>query len=142
MQNTELSAKERQQLLAVLRDLDETAPAEKRREMRRKVLLNMWIRKIGPSRRHAQSVALIRASVVNVSAQGVGLLCSQPLSKQDRLVLPLRFREGGGWLVLCQVRNCQTTPNGEFRIGARFLDRIEDADGDAKVPMKWVLSDG
>jgi hypothetical protein len=137
MHTVELSSAERRQLLAVLRELNDT-PVEKRRSPRRKVLLNLWVRKIRGSGQDNQ-VGLFQAKVVNVSEAGVALVVRRPLAEGDLLAVPLRFREGGGWLVLCEVRNCRRYETGEYRVGTHFRDRIEDPDGDAKVPADWVM---
>ena len=128
-----LTAQERHQLVTVLQDLDRSAPQERRRHLRRKTLINLWMQRItqttGP--RFAKIV------LVDVSATGVGLLACSTCQIGEQLVLRLPFIEGGGWLVLCEVRNCQRLANGQFKIGCRFLARIEDANGDAKIPSHW-----
>jgi hypothetical protein len=128
-----LTTQERHRLLAVLREMDTQAPAEQRRDARRKVHLQLTLRPLGD-----RGAPLVQALLINVSAHGVGLEVQTPLEPGRKLLIPLRFVEGGGWLVLCEVRNC--SPEGTaFRIGARFLDHIDDPTGTAKPPMDWLL---
>lgn len=129
-----LTTQERYELVSVLQQLDPQAPAEQRRMPRRKALVNLWIRRIGKGR----SGLLTKLVLVNVSATGVGILAKTPFEKGDKFVMPLRFDEGGGWLVLCEVRNCKTLANGHYKVGGLFIDRIEDPSGDAKTPGDWL----
>ena len=131
--DSNLTAQERHQLLAVLREMDGNAPAEKRREARRNIVMGLWIRPI----RH-RKCGRQRATILNVATRGVGLTTLHPLSKGQKFLLPLRFQEGGGWLVLCEVRSCVSSKEGH-KVGAKFLDRIEDPKGNASPPMDWML---
>jgi len=135
MDNMTLSAKERHQLLSVLREMDSAAPREKRQTPRRSVVLRVRIRVISALGKTTAHWALLR----DVSARGIGLTLPFALSKGARLVAPLKFREGGGWLVLCEVRNCEEWEVGQFTVGARFIDKIDDPDGSAKPPLDWLL---
>jgi hypothetical protein len=76
--------------------------------------------------------------LVNVAAQGVGLQVETPLKVGQKFLLQLRFMEGGGWLVLCETRNCSPLRMA-FKVGAKFLDRIDDPDGTSKPPMDWLI---
>jgi hypothetical protein len=129
-----LSIEERHQLVSVLRQLDPQSPSEQRRSPRRKALVNLWIRRIGKSR----SKALARLVLVNVSQTGVGFLSKAGFESGEKFVMPLRFDEGGGWLVLCEIRNLKALPNGHYKVGAKFLERIEDPSGDARIPGDWL----
>ena len=133
MNDLSLTAKERHQLLAVLREMDGNAPAEKRGEPRRNVFMSMWIRPIARRKCGRQ-----RANLINVASRGVGLETLQPLTRGQKFLLPLQFQDGGGWLVLCEVRSCTATKDGH-KVGAKFLDRIDDPKGNASPPMDWVL---
>jgi hypothetical protein len=128
-----LTTQERRQLMAVLRDLDSQAPTEKRRQPRRKVQLNIGIH---PTRKDA--CGLLAAKLLNVAVGGMGLEVPTALRKGQRFTVQLRFQEGGGWLVLCEVRNCRAIEGG-FRLGAEFIQRIEDPDGNARIPKIWGL---
>jgi hypothetical protein len=128
-----LTSQERHQLLAVLREMDGNAPKEKRREPRRNILMRMWIRPIAHRKCGRQ-----RATLLNVASRGVGLMTLHALEKRQKFLLPLRFHDGGGWLVLCEVRSCVPAKDG-YKIGAKFLDRIDDLKGNAPPPMDWVL---
>ena len=135
MEEIVLTTRERQQLLAVLSELHGKGPVEKRLHERRKVLLPIWIRPVV----RGEKPGLIKATLMNVAARGVGLLLKQPLKKGHKFLISLRFREGGGWLVLCEVRNCSRNAAGAFKVGGRFVDRIDDPRGDAKPPLDWLL---
>ena len=135
MDDLSLSVKEKHQLLSVLRELDSAAPAEKRQLPRKPVVLRIRIRVIASPRKTTSHWAVVR----DVAPRGIGLTLPFSLPKGSRLVAPLNFREGGGWLVLCEVRNCSEWDNGQFVVGARFVDKIDDPDGTAKPPMDWLL---
>jgi hypothetical protein len=130
----QLSSRERHQLLSVLRELDPAGVSEHRKKPRRKVLQGLWMRRISKGERFPVQ----KATLVNASQYGAGLLCAQPLAVGDRFVMPLRFAEGGGWLVLCETRNCKPLSDAHFKVGARFIDRIDDPTGTARAPGDWV----
>jgi hypothetical protein len=129
-----LNSKERFELVSVLREMDPTAPREHRRSPRRKTLISLWMQRLG--RNNAR--AITKVMLVNVSEVGVGFLGKAACVAGEKFVLPLPFNEGGGWLVLCEVRNCRKLASGHFKMGAKFLDRIEDKSGDAKIPGDWL----
>jgi hypothetical protein len=133
MDSPTLTAEERHQLLAVLRELDQKSPTEQRRGPRRKVQLNLEIRLLGEKR-----LGRMPAILVNVAARGVGLQVERPMKVGQKFLLPLRFVEGGGWLVLCEVRNYLPL-RVAHKVGAKFLDRIDDPDGTSKPPMDWLM---
>ena len=68
------------------------------------------------------------------------MLAKVGLATGDKFVLPLRFDEGGGWLVLCEVRNCRRLASGHFKIGGHFIERIEDAAGNLWMAKSGGLS--
>jgi len=129
-----LTAGERQELVTVLRELDPTAPKERRGSVRRKTLLNLWMQRIGEN----EGGTISKVVLVNVSVSGVGILTKMPFLRGEKFAIPLPFAEGGGWLVLCEVRNCQRLMSGHYKVGGRFIDRIEDDNGDAKIPGNWL----
>ena len=135
MEEVALSTKERHQLLSVLRELDPASPPEKRRQARRDVLLTVAVRIVVD----CGQLEKVRATVLNVAARGAGLRLKQRLRKGDKLLLPLAFREGGGWLVLCEVRNCTPLERGFFKIGCKFKEKIDDPTGQARPPLDWIL---
>src|SRR5579862_6819795 len=135
MEQVVLTPKERQQLLAVLQELDRDVPPEKRREIRRKIRLKQWIQPIAKGKKST----LLAARLVNISRHGVGLLLTHSLPLKQKFLVPLRFREGGGWLVLCEVQNCASLEDGTYKIGGRFIDKIDDPKGNAKPPLDWML---
>jgi PilZ domain len=135
MEQIALNPEEREKLLNVLRELDPNVPAEKRRHKRRNTRLGLWIQPINEGGKRT----VLKATLVNVAARGVGVEVKQPLTIGHKFLLRLRFREGGGWLVLCQVRNCRNLEDGQYRIGSQFLDRVDDPYGDLKPPFDWTL---
>ena len=128
-----LTDQQRHCLTAVLQDMDPTAPRECRRWPRNRVLLTMWVRKLS----RKGKPALFRISAVNFSKRGVGLLSRQQMSVGERFVLPVRFEDCGGRLVLCQVRNSREMEDGQFRVGAIFTAWVDDAFGDTPIPADW-----
>jgi hypothetical protein len=130
----QLSTSERHQLLSVLRDLDPAGVAENRQKPRRKVALSLWLRRIVKGGKFP----VIKATLINTSPAGAGLLCPQPVAIGERFVIPLRFAEGGGWLVLCEARNCRSISDTHYKVGARFIDRIDDPSGTSRVPGDWL----
>jgi hypothetical protein len=97
------------------------------------VQLNIGIQTAGKG-----ACGLISAKLINVAAGGIGLEVPNALPKGQRFTVHLRFQEGGGWLVLCEVRNCRPVAKA-FRIGAEFLNRIEDPEGTARIPRNWAM---
>ncbi len=130
-----LTTREKHQLLAVLREMDPKAPTEKRQLPRRSVVIRIRIREIKASKLQKLQWAVLQ----DVAAKGLGLRTSDRMNKGTRFLARLRFRESGGWLALCEVRNCAKWQDGEFSVGARLLEQIDDPDGDAKPPLDWLL---
>ena len=131
--NAILTEKERSQLVTVLRELDKTAVKERRHQVRRKTLINLWMQRINKS----AGPKFAEVVLVNVATRGVGLLSKVAYLPGEKVVLPLPFVEGGGWLVLCEVRNCRKLVCGQFKVGCRFVEKIEDEHGAAKIPDHW-----
>jgi hypothetical protein len=130
-----LTAEERHALVAVLQELDPSAPREQRQTLRRKVLVESDVRVLvkGASRDTQ------RLAITNVSKNGAAILRNQPLAVGDKFTLHLHFGKGeGGWRVLCEVRNCRRLVGGRYKIGGRFIDRIEDPTGTATLPGDWL----
>ena len=134
MEDISLTSQERHQLMSVLREMDDHAPAESRKGARHKVELKTSIRVIGQ-----RKTSRVPATLMNVAPEGAGLTTSTEIEEGKRFLLNLRFREGGGWLVLCEVRNCARLEDGKFKIGGRFVEKIEDPKGDGKPPLDWLL---
>ena len=134
---TTLTPDETCRLVAVLKDIAGDTIVEHRRYKRRPVAMGLWVRFVTQGRaRHP----LCRVMLLNVSARGMCMLLQQPVHAGDRVLLRLPFEEGGGWLVLATVRNCQPTGQGTFRAGAEFVCWVDDPTGDVAVPREWVLS--
>lgn len=132
METPVLTAEERHRLMTVLRELDTHAPTENRRHPRREVQLNLHLHLLGNA-----PPGIMPATLVNVAARGIGLVTPLPLALKQRFTVHLRFTEGGGWLVLCEVRNCSVTEGG-YRVGAEFVARMDDPKGSAQPPEMWL----
>ena len=140
MVQTTLSDVEVQQVLGVLRDLAaEQKPTNHRRALRRKVALPLWLRRI-PGRGAARS-QLFRIMAVDISSKGIGCLSRRKLELGEAFVLPLRFNEGGGQLVLCRVRFLRELASGHFRVGAEFAATAPDPTGRARIPEEWLIQE-
>jgi hypothetical protein len=129
-----LTADERHALVTVLQELDPSAPREKRQNLRRKVLVQTEVRVLVKGGTRAAE----KLAITNVSKNGAAVLRDQPLAVGDKFCLHLEFGEGGGWLVLCEVRNCRMLASGVYKIGGRFVDRVEDPKGKGGIPGDWV----
>ena len=134
MSTVVLTPEQTHTLRAVLQEMDPAAPAEQRLWPRHKVALDMWIRTISPRGR----TGVFKVMAMNLSKRGVGLLSRRLLSMGEKFALPLRFDDGGGKLVLCQVRNARRLSNGHCKVGATFVTWIDDNEGNAKIPDDWV----
>jgi hypothetical protein len=133
MHSSTLTSQEKHRLLSVLRELDGHSPAERRRFFRRKVQIRATINTL-------KSPSIIMKSVIaDISPHGAALLIPRALPKKAKFILPLRFSEGGGWLVLCEVRNCAPQSERMWRVGARFLEHIDDPRGTEQPPLDWLL---
>ena len=140
MTQTTLSHNEVQQVLDVLRDLAaEQKPTNHRRALRRKVALPLWLRRIpGCGSERSQ---LFRIMAVDISNKGIGCLSRRKLELGETFVLPLRFSEGGGQLVLCRVRFLRELASGHFRVGAEFAATTPDPTGRARIPEEWLVDE-
>ena len=134
MSMVSLTPEQTHTLVAVLGELDPLAPRENRRTQRHKVALDLWIRKLSPTGRHA----VFKVMAANLSKRGVALFSRRKMSVGERFVLPLRFDDGGGRLMLCQVRNSRELAGGHQKIGGQFIAWVTDDDGLAKIPDEWV----
>ena len=136
MAQATLSPTEVNQVLDVLRDLAaEHKPTNQRRAQRRKVALPLWLRRIPAS---GERTGLYRIMAVDISNKGIGCLSRRKLELGETFVLPLRFAEGGGQLVLCRVRFSRELASGHFRIGAEFVATTPDPTGRARIPQEWL----
>ncbi len=133
----QLSKQEVQQVLAVLRDINPSAkPSDLRKYQRHSVATPVWIKKFA---RGTQSRAqLFKVMLTDASRRGLGLLSRRIFQSGESFVVPLRYAEGGGALVLCRTRFCRSTSTGHYRIGAEFTATLPDPDGNAKIPAEWV----
>ena len=135
---TTLTQAESTRLISVLKEIAGEKPVvEHRRHKRRTVAMGVWVKLIAQGRARHQ---LCRVMLTNVSARGVGMLTTRPLTVGDRVVFRLPFKEGGGWLVLATVKNASPAGHGNFRAGAEFVSWLDDPTSEAPVPREWVVS--
>ena len=134
-----LSEQEKSYLISVLKELDPSAPTEKRTGIRRKVHLELSTRRLGKDAPQLpQNITL-----VNISKQGLAFTTDSTLSIGEHFVVPLEFtgenatREGG-WLVLGQVKNVRQLPSGLQKVGAKFIAHIDDPTQTARIPKSWL----
>jgi hypothetical protein len=58
--------------------------------------------------------------VRDISAEGVGIICSKPLRPGAKFVVCLPRQNAARVLLVCIVRNCELVARGAFAIGASF----------------------
>jgi hypothetical protein len=122
----------------VLRDMARSH-SNKRGSDRRKVALPLWLRRMPGA--GSDRTQLFRIMAVDISKKGVGCLSRRRLEMGESFVLPLRFAEGGGELVLCRVRFLRQLESGHFRIGAEFVATTPDPTGRSRIPREWLSAD-
>lgn len=128
-----LSKQEVQQLLAILTGKDSV---ENRRHPRHRVAQPVWVKRFAQSQRKRHE--LFKVMLTDASRRGVGLLSKRIFQTGESFVVPLRYAEGGGSLVLCRTRFCRSTESGHYRVGAEFAATIPDPDGKTRIPVEWI----
>src|ERR1700743_2623855 len=96
MAEVALTAEEKHQLVAVLREMDPGAPREMRGGVRRKVLMELHIRRLSKGKSQ-------KGLLVDVAKKGIAVLSPTAMVISDKFVVRLEFGDGGAWLVLCDV---------------------------------------
>ncbi len=134
-----LSEQERTYLISVLKELDPSAPKEKRAAIRRKINIELATRRLSSDAPQLPQ----KITLVNISRNGLAFLTDSPLTIDEKFVVPLEFTDenanrDGGWLVLCQVKNIRRVQSGHFRVGGKFIDRINDPNSTARIPKGWL----
>ena len=129
-----LTDDEKTQLLSVLSELDPDAPPDRRTHSRHNASGDICLYTIA-----AQKIKRLQASLINVSANGLGFSAFKELKKDSKVIIRVRFIEGGGSLILAVIRNCRSLNNGLFQVGVQFSEKVEDPRGDTMPPMDWVL---
>lgn len=128
-----LTKQEVQQLLTILTG---KSSSEQRRHPRHRVAQPVWVKRFAQSERKRNE--LFKVMLTDASRRGVGFLSKRIFQAGESFVVPLRFAEGGGTLVLCKARFCRTTESGHYRIGAEFAATVPDPEGKAKIPVEWI----
>ncbi|MGC9260733.1 MAG: hypothetical protein ACP5I8_11760 [Phycisphaerae bacterium] len=136
MSATSLSQNERQQIVQIIENLKQEGESLGRRHRRRPVRQIMWLKRL-PRPERPRS-ATFRVNLEDVSLKGMGLFSRRHLQRNEYVVAPLQFREGGGMLVLCQIRFCRELPEGGYRVGAEFDETLADPTGTTRIPQAWL----
>lgn len=127
-----LTRQEVNQLLAVLCGKES---ADNRRYVRHTVAQPVWVKRF--ARLDRKRNELFKVLLADASRRGVGFLSKRIFQPGETFVVPLRYAEGGGSLVLCRTRHCRRTESGHYRVGAEFAATLPDPDGTAKIPAEW-----
>jgi len=135
---TILTQAERREIVSVINELKEHGQIFGRRHRRRSIDQLMWLKRL--PRPDNPRAAAFKIHSDDVSLQGIGFHTRRRLYKNEHVVIPLQFREGGGMLVLSKVRFCRELPNGEYRVGAEFADKLADPGCKERIPPKWLKS--
>jgi hypothetical protein len=113
-----LTAAERQALMAVLEDIQEQpAPADHRAAPRHSV--SVWTQP--PANAPIAPGQISGMMVRDVSTGGVGFAAFYPIKAGQEFVLEVQFEEGGQKAFRCQVVRSESSPNGICVGGAKFL---------------------
>ncbi|MDA8378049.1 MAG: PilZ domain-containing protein [Planctomycetia bacterium] len=136
MRTTSLSQNERKQIVQIIENLKQEGEALGRRYRRRPVRQIIWLKRL-PRADRPRSAAF-RVNLEDVSLKGMGLFSRRHLQKNEFVVAPLQFREGGGMLVLCQIRFCRELPQGGYRVGVEFDETLSDPTGTTRIPQVWL----
>jgi PilZ domain len=135
---TSLSQAERRQIVSVINELKEMGQIFGRRHRRRMVNQLMWLKRLPRPDYPRPAAFKIRSE--DVSLKGIGFQTRRRLYKNEQVVIPLQFQEGGGMLVLSRVCFCRELPNGGYRVGAEFADTLADPQCKERIPQTWLKS--
>ena len=138
MSTTTLTLAERRQIVSIITELQEQGQIYGRRFRRRSVNQPMWLKRLPRPDKPRASAFKIQSE--DVSVQGIGFHTLRKLYKNEHVVIPLQFSEGGGLLVLSKIRFCRELPSGGYRVGAEFADKLSDPNCKERIPPKWLKS--
>jgi hypothetical protein len=131
-----LTQAERRQILSVLRELKQQGETFGRSHRRRPVAQFMWLKRL-PNPTNPRGAAFkIRSE--DVSLKGIGFFTKRRIYRNEYVVIPLQFREGGGQLVLCRICFCRQLPSGGYRAGAEFEEMLPDPKCKERIPSAWL----
>ncbi len=137
MSTPTLSQTERRQIVSILAELKRSGEESLgRRHQRRAVTQTLWLKRL--PRPDLPRPAAFRIQTGDVSLKGIGFFSRRRLMAGELVVLPLQFKEGGGMLVLCEVRHCRSEPRGGYRVGVEFTETLPDPEVNERIPPAWL----
>ena len=81
---------------------------------------------------------ILRAQLMDLSEQGVGLMSLIPVPAGMRIAVDVPGGNCGHELLLCRVQNCEKSASGQFRIGAMVLQRQAGSAVSTRIPPDWI----
>ena len=129
-----MSEIERELILSVLHDMKSDGMI--RRHNRKSVGASLWVKRL--PREGLDKPKKFKVETEDVSLKGIGFVSIRRLLKNERLVISIPYKEGGGMLVLSRVCFCRKLPMGGYRYGVEFEDQISNPSGLTSIPDKWL----
>ncbi len=129
-----MSEIERELILAVLHDMKSDGII--RRHNRKSVGVSLWVKRL--PRQGLNRPKKFKVETEDVSLKGIGFVSIRRLLKNERLVISIPYKEGGGMLVLGRVCFCRKLPMGGYRYGVEFEDQIANPSGLTSIPDTWL----
>lgn len=129
-----MSEIERELILAVLQDMKSDGMI--RRHNRKSVGASLWVKRL--PREGLSRPKKFKVETEDVSLKGMGFVSIRRLLKNERLVISIPYKEGGGMLVLSRVCFCRKLPMGGYRYGVEFEDQIANPAGLTSIPDNWL----
>ncbi len=129
-----MSDRERELILAVLHEMKSDGVI--RRHARKMVGASVWVKRL--PREGLNRPKKFRVETEDVSLEGIGFTSIRKLYKNERLVISVPYKEGGGMLVFCRVCFCRKLPMQGYRYGVEFEDQLSNPQGLTSIPDRWL----
>lgn len=129
-----MSEIDRELILVVLHDMKSDGVI--RRHNRKNVGASLWVKRL--PRDGVDRPKKFKVETEDVSLRGIGFVSIRRLYKNERIVISIPFREGGGMLVLSRVCFCRKRPMGGYHYGVEFEDQLANPVGLTSVPDQWL----
>jgi hypothetical protein len=129
-----MSEIERELILSVLHDMKSDGVI--RRHNRKTVGASLWVKRL--PREGLNRPKKFKVETEDVSLRGIGFVSVRRLYKNERLVISVPYKEGGGMLVLSRVCFCRKLPLGGYRYGVEFEDQLANPTGLTSIPDQWL----
>ncbi len=129
-----MSEIERELILSVLHDMKSDGVI--RRHNRKNVGASLWVKRL--PREGLSRPKKFKVETEDVSLRGIGFVSVRRLYKNERLVISVPYKEGGGMLVLSRVCFCRKLPMGGYRYGVEFEDQLANPEGLTSIPDQWL----